>query len=283
MLRGRSPEYVSRLLAGSPGPVRTLGAFPTARYLQTATGEVFALLSSDAVALPIGIVLDRPSRELQLDEPETLCAIRDGRLYLDGCAVPITGRRETAVSYAGEPLHGNLALCRRLLSATAAPGDPEPAAQLSADGVACLLGNGPGLTPAGDDVLCGLLAGARLFGRDAAVLIGAVRENLATRPRATTALSRQLLLSACAGHGLPQLQRLAGELCGGGPDGVRSAWAATTAIGHSSGAALAAGLIGSIDLPRNAAPATSPGNGFAGRDAAVRAAHADSELAGSRS
>ena len=282
-LRGRAPAFVSRLLATSPGPMRTLGAFPTARYLQAASGEVLALLSAEAVPLPLGILLDRPASRLELDAPEMSCTIRGGRLYCDGSAVLITGARDTWLRLAGEPRTEHVARCRRRLSPTD-PGrldaltSPDPA-----DGVARVLGRGPGLTPAGDDVLCGLLAGARLFGRGADAVIGAVRRNLATRPRATTALSRQLLLAACAGHGLPQLQRLADELCSGGSAEVQSALAATTAIGHSSGDALAAGLLASIDLPRAAVADTTRRLRPSAVARPVTPTDAEPELAGSRS
>jgi len=64
-----------------------------------------------------------------------------------------------------------------------------------------LLGLGPGLTPAGDDLLCGLLVGLQVFGRRAprlgewatqsAAMVARVTERAA--PERTTALSRTLL------------------------------------------------------------------------------------------
>lgn len=70
-----------------------------------------------------------------------------------------------------------------------------------------LLGLGPGLTPAGDDVLCGLLAGLSVLGRRSShqghqcMLTLAVLTNriLTEAPRRTTSLSSTLLQSAADG------------------------------------------------------------------------------------
>ena len=71
-------------------------------------------------------------------------------------------------------------------------------------------------------------------------LAAAVRDRLSL-PLITTDLSRQLLLRALAGDGLPELQQLAAAMCA--QAGVERAWHRLLRIGHSSGAALAAGLL----------------------------------------
>jgi hypothetical protein len=91
--------------------------------------------------------------------------------------------------------------------------------------VAALLGRGPGLTPAGDDLLIGFLAGQSLFRAECEPLIY-VPVNL------TTALSRTLLVEAMGGA-LPEPAHALVEE--GDLTPLRS-------FGHSSGLWLAVGL-----------------------------------------
>jgi hypothetical protein len=136
-----------------------------------------------------------------------------------------------------------------------------------------LLGRGPGLTPAGDDLLAGLLLGGLAFGpavagpvvagpaiagpakadtaradtavADTAVAdpgtasLRAVIESLA--PVQTTALSAALLRHAARGECIGEVAALAAALAGAGP--VESAASRLLAVGHTSGAALALGLV----------------------------------------
>jgi len=238
---GSATGFVRAALAGSPGPARLLGSFPTACYLRLGSGAVIAVLTSDAVQLPIGLTLPWSSSRLDLRtvsrggepavRPGTPPEVRLGRLR-----VAATGRRDAGLRYCGRPveipaLPGGLS---DVLSDTVDPFVSPDAA------VAALLGRGPGLTPAGDDLLCGALAATRLFGIPGTQLADAVRNRLAL-PLSTPDLSRQLLLSALAGDGLPELQQLAEAMCARA--GVERAWRRLLRIGHSSGAALAAGLL----------------------------------------
>ena len=59
----------------------------------------------------------------------------------------------------------------------------------------------------------------------------------------TTSLSRQLLLSAVAGNGLPELQELGQALCQPAAAAAERAWRRLSRIGHSSGTALGIGLL----------------------------------------
>ncbi|MGD1017668.1 MAG: DUF2877 domain-containing protein [Roseiarcus sp.] len=108
-----------------------------------------------------------------------------------------------------------------------------------------LVGLGTGLTPAGDDFLCGFHASA-LCRRGArpgdfgllAALAGAVRERLG----ATTALSATLLRSALAGHFFGPLTALA-EACAGKPRcSAPGAVLQLASVGHSSGMDAATGF-----------------------------------------
>lgn len=239
---GSATGFVRAALADSPGPARLLGSFPTACYLELGSGAVIAVLTSDAVQLPIGLTLPWPSSRLDLravgrgDEP----TVRPAEVRLGRLRVAVTGRRDARLRYCGRPVEvppvsSSLSDVWLELS----DGAPDPFENPVA-AVAGLLGRGPGLTPAGDDLLCGALAAARLFGIPGASLAVAVRDRLAL-PVVTTALSRQLLLRALAGDGLPELQRLAEAICARA--GVEPALRRLLRIGHSSGAALATGLL----------------------------------------
>jgi hypothetical protein len=112
--------------------------------------------------------------------------------------------------------------------------------------VANLIGLGPGLTPAGDDFIVGLLAGLALSAQTEAQIdyLRAVCCGVALLSNATTCVSRQHLRDACA---LAFSERLS-DLClsialGSAKPRLDSHVAAQIAVGASSGADAAAGLI----------------------------------------
>jgi hypothetical protein len=118
--------------------------------------------------------------------------------------------------------------------------------------VDALVGLGPGLTPAGDDVLAGTLVALAAAGdhdrrRRLAAAVRLVRHR-------TTAVSGALLDHAAAGHAIPELARYVVALARGGSHGrvVQD----LERVGGSSGAALAVGA--RIGL-RVAALARDPG------------------------
>jgi hypothetical protein len=108
-------------------------------------------------------------------------------------------------------------------------GDPGPALEL--------LGQGPGLTPAGDDVVAGAAAALAVLGR---LDTSAVEAVVAAARVATTVLSAALLRCATRGEVVPQAAELLRALCGhGSPE---SALDRLLGVGHTTGAALALGL-----------------------------------------
>lgn len=118
--------------------------------------------------------------------------------------------------------------------------------------VAGLIGLGPGLTPAGDDFLCGLLAAARgLEATGSARVLGsatllrqAVTENLAR----TGDISATLLRGALAGHWPAPLVDLATGLARDSEEESLQALAALCCLGHSSGADMAAGFLAGLEF-----------------------------------
>jgi hypothetical protein len=113
-----------------------------------------------------------------------------------------------------------------------------PIGPIDAATVADLVGNGDGLTPLGDDVLCGWLAGHRAAGVATPAVDEACRRAL---PRTTT-LSATLLECALAGEAAdPALDYLRAL---GAADVTEAAAARQVlcGVGHSSGSGLAYGI-----------------------------------------
>nr|WP_281380895.1 DUF2877 domain-containing protein [Nocardioides panaciterrulae] len=107
---------------------------------------------------------------------------------------------------------------------------------MAAAQVAHLVGRGGGLTPLGDDVLCGWLATHRAAGRPTPVVDAAVR-SLAAR---TTLLSATLLDCALHGEVLPEFASYLTAV--GTPDEPARA-ARLAAVGHTSGGGLLYGAL----------------------------------------
>jgi hypothetical protein len=221
------PAGVRDLLTGPACSGTVLAHFPTALYVAVPRGfGVIAVLSSTAVRLPCGLQLTAPQLDLPADPGDVVVgngAIRVG-------PVEIGAGRTVSMGVARRP-------------------DPSPAlvrqAQRSVDPVEVderLLGRGPGLTPSGDDVLAGYLVGAAAYGLPADELRALVHSQAHRR---TTTLSAALLRHAALGEAIPQVAGLLDAL--GGGRGLDRALAELLAVGHTSGAALAGGVLAAAD------------------------------------
>jgi hypothetical protein len=110
-----------------------------------------------------------------------------------------------------------------------------------------LVGAGPGLTPSGDDALCGVLLALRLLGprtqgpRER--LWDAVRDRL----HVTTSLSASLLTEAADGYAVPPVARLCEALMAGDEREALDLAERVAAVGHSSGRDLLAGLVAGLE------------------------------------
>lgn len=122
------------------------------------------------------------------------------------------------------------------------------AARPRPDAAIALLGRGPGLTPAGDDAICGVLLAARALGRPAAATDALV----ALARRRTTALSAACIDAARRGYGVAQVVRLIGDVASGRL--AEQTLHDVVTIGHSSGRDLLAGVWSQLPNPRKAAP-----------------------------
>lgn len=131
------------------------------------------------------------------------------------------------------------ALFPSLLEALCAPDLPKLGALVSS-----LIGLGFGLTPSGDDLLCGALYAAHYFspalgGEIALRLANAVHSSLSH----TNLISRQYLVCAAAGERFDAVADLAEALCGSGGETVRATALRLLSVGSSSGADLAVGFL----------------------------------------
>ena len=125
-------------------------------------------------------------------------------------------------------------------AAVRAPGDPAVRPSYDALDPSLLLGHGPGLTPSGDDLLAAALVTARATGdpRLPAWRAGTVA---ALTPGRTTAVSHGILSAALDGWATPELAGFLDAVCGAGE--LTRATDRLLAVGHSSGAALARGVL----------------------------------------
>jgi hypothetical protein len=177
---------------------------PDAVYVEVA-GRCVGVLGTRATAVPCGL---RTALERL---PEVAAAsVRDGVLHLDD--QPLVFGRLVNVSVPS-------------LAWTGRPGEID---------VAALVGRGDGLTPYGDDVLCGWLAVHRAAGLDTPEVDEAVRALAHT----TTSLSATLLDCAIHGEVIPEFAAWVAA--------VRTARehdraAALARVGHTSGRGLLEG------------------------------------------
>lgn len=103
------------------------------------------------------------------------------------------------------------------------------------------MGLGSGLTPSGDDFLCGFLIAARCRIRPDQPFLRDLNASLLARLPATNAISAAFLRCAAGGAAGGGLRHLAQALHDGA--GFRDALASLCAFGHSSGMDLATGFL----------------------------------------
>ena len=248
-----SPPWVAASLYGETRAVPVLHRGTDAVYLAL-PGTVLAVLSSSARVVPCGL----RTTELRLPADVTSArraTVGAGRLSLGRTDVVATRFCDLTVSRRRDRDHGAARL--RLAAAIDAAGAsaqlaavahelPRAALERLAAGdpaaVFPLLGLGSGLTPVGDDVLCGALATLASTDQLPPDLRSTVLE---LGPGRTTALSATLLGCAVRGEVLPEFRRLVLDLeapTAGGPQGrLAAAVADLLRVGHTSGAGLLLG------------------------------------------
>lgn len=212
-----APRLRDRLHLTADGPLQVLHTGPHAVYLAVdrpgSAPWCVGIVGSRATALPNALRVALPDlRSLDL----TAVCVLDGRLQAGSIAIRVARIVDVQVP----PLTGT----------------PAPASgPAGVDRLVAGIGLGGGLTPYGDDVLCGWLGFQRAAGRATPDADAAIRAAL---PR-TTLLSATLLDCALRGEVLPEFAAYVAAL--GTPDeSLREA--AVAAIGATSGQGLLEGV-----------------------------------------
>jgi hypothetical protein len=249
----------------APVSGRLLGASPKGIYLSVdSAGKpdeipcVIALLPASSVHLPLAMVTTEPLPEIASDGRSIAIAVGDGALRI--------GRHvwRAARWFDPRPRHARLPEPQALAEAAEAlwnlpdaeAGVPVISAWRAAASLAsgdvepchALLGAGPGLTPAGDDVVAGALAACALFGTGLRPRV--LNSLLARASGATTALSVALLHCAAHGQVVPQAGELLRAL--GAGTAINPALAHLRDVGSTSGTALAIGLVAALTVTTTA-------------------------------
>lgn len=265
---------VAELLRGPVRPARVLMSMPAAVYVSVAGergGDVVGVLTSDAARLPLGCVLFRASngRPLVAVPPGAPAEVGGGRIVIGDLVVSAAawwdphprlpspqpallpeGVRQLRNAVYGEGVPHSAFTLPGLPTGPGGPlaalrgavrrADLDAALRTSAR----LIGLGPGLTPAGDDVMAGTVAGLVLLGHpDARRFAAGVYALAAGR---TTELSRALLRHAAAGRVSAEYAAVLHALVGDRPLGP--AIDRLLATGSTSGRAMALGMCTAIDL-----------------------------------
>ncbi|MEU8796566.1 DUF2877 domain-containing protein [Spirillospora sp. NPDC048819] len=274
---GRPPAAGAASLALRPlldpprRAARVIAVFPSALYLEMRGGpepRVLAVVSSDAHRLPNAVVVVATRREHPFRSVREGgdAFVGDGRVEADGLRVrirrwwdpsPALGALQPAALAAGlRSLEAAFADAGMTGGGLAGHPDPDALAACCAAGDLAgaveaaerIVGLGPGLTPSGDDILCGLLVSLRLVGdavrhgRAAARLAdwlgAAVTADAGTR---TTALAATLLHCAAAGGAGAEVAAVL--RCVAGHEPPTAAVRRLLAVGHTSGTDLAHGVL----------------------------------------
>lgn len=259
---GSVSTSVAEVVATSERVCHVVATTRSAAYLACGVSAtpVLALLSADAVRVPNGVVLPLPAEAEPFNDLRPGATVLVGRGMLKHPVLRVVGRSTWS------PPHVHLtqperALARtsefaHLLAVRGLPPPPELAkpeaalarALLRGDerqtrrATRALIGRGPGLTPSGDDVLCGLLIGLAAL-RDKSGDLGArtVRTVVDDHRSSTTTASGALLVHAARGEAIPELAELLRTLESASP--LTPALAALLAVGHHSGSDLARGIL----------------------------------------
>ena len=243
------------LFASGAATASVLGASSHAVWLR-AGGDVLVVSTRDATRLPNGVEISATSEAglLDLVPHGASVVVGPGSLEFGGLivnlvrwwdprpALPRTTTDDLGVAISGLP-HSVPGIDSRPLRSALAATSPE---DLDAASVT-LLGRGPGLTPEGDDVLAGALAAIRTLGtalgsRPALAMLDEVADALADAANSrTTSFSAALIRSAMRGEVADPAGGLLRALAGRG--NVDSNHRELLRVGHTSGPALAAGIV----------------------------------------
>ncbi|MFE6808537.1 DUF2877 domain-containing protein [Streptomyces sp. NPDC057681] len=252
---GTISTAVAPLLHGPSRPARVVAATRYAVHLATGERELpaLAVVTRDAIRLPNALVLPFSSKDRPLDLNTARAGFGAGRVVVGPFRfepeASWTPPRVQGVS--SPPAPARIRQAAVLLDALAQTLPPPLAPRLTdlihalhADdarevrrAARALIGLGPGLTPSGDDILCGALLASRAWGGPLAPLSEAVADAFLRTPLLSAALLRHAVRGEC----VPQAHAFLRALSGDVP--LEPALRELLAVGHHSGGDLARGVL----------------------------------------
>ena len=235
----------------TPGRGRVLGVYTKAAYLRL-PGGLMALTTFD---VPAGAIHARTSVPLAGLRVGDDVAVTESSLHAGPVTVELTGARTWCGPLPSpDGLAAATPLAVELLTSVPPPAlDSPPDAELLQGGDLLALatqlgGRGPGLTPAGDDCLAGILLVAHVrWGATAAEELAAIATSIATND-----IALAFLRWAARGQSIEPVHRFLVATAEGDAATARNALGALTRFGHSSGADLATGLRAAVQWLCNA-------------------------------
>jgi hypothetical protein len=255
----RMPGVASTAIRDALSEPQTPGAvLGTARHAiwLLVEGDVIVASTRDATRLPNGVEIAADAatdafRAVRHGAPVTVGL---GQLLLEGLTIDVVRwwdprpvLRSTSVAQLAAAVEGLPTTVPGIESgplSTALSAGPPLAILAASDS---LIGRGPGLTPEGDDYLAGALAATRILGdalgeADTAAMLDSITEPLMLRASTrTTTFSAALIRHAINGRVAAPAGSLLRALAGRGD--VADSHRGLTHVGHTSGPALAAGVI----------------------------------------
>jgi hypothetical protein len=250
---GSASIWVLGQVAGPRRTARVLHAGADAVYLDL-EGACLAVLAARAVQVPCGVrtLLPRlPGAEAGLVAGAE-ASVHDGSVMVPGCEVLVTNIVDTTVpvlsvddtAWGAEQLTTLVKERLQPVEAILPGGALSLLAAGDAEAVRALLGSGPGLTPAGDDVLAGWLATAVACRHPA---MPELRSAVAiAAPDRTSVLSSTLLACAARGEGVPEFRSLLSGVATRNLDVLDQSLDLMLGIGDTSGAGLVLGSLAAL-------------------------------------
>jgi hypothetical protein len=274
---GSASTAVHALLTGPVQPATVVGAGRHAAYLRVGDDvrQLVAVVTAGAVRVPCAVVLG-PGVEVPRGlVPGEDASVGAGAIGWAGGSVRITrwwasAQVRPGAAHADADADARAALADRLAERMSDHRLPDGVAEALASAVrrlarrdatagaplVAVLGLGQGLTPAADDAVAGLLLLAGAL--DPTPVLDRAAAQVATAAAVrTTAVSAALLGHAATGRAAPQVVAAVDALTGDAP-GLRrerldDAVTALLAVGHTSGADTAAGMLAAARTSRRAA------------------------------
>lgn len=243
---GSASLWVLSQVAGPRRVATVLHAGERAVYLDL-DGTCIAVLAADAVQVPNGVrtELDELAGMQAGDE----VAVFNGSVELPTVEVLVTTIVDATVpvvapesgTWGAERITDHAAAPLALARASLPTLALERLAAGDTTAVPALVGLGDGLTPMGDDVLCGWLAAAVARRHPALGEMRSVVE--AGAAQRTTTLSATLLACAARGEGIPEFRDLVGAVANHDTAGVEESVDRVLAVGDTSGQGLLLGAV----------------------------------------